>query len=371
LRVGGARILGIGGVFQEPRRRPQGAEAEDMPHLMEDHRLQRAVGLERQHVGLVEGHPADHGEIARHPHETRAGLPQNAVLPIDFLDGDEDDQVVERALGLGIVAAGVRRQRLVHVGEIAGHETLPPELGLRESEELSVAVVAEIPDGDVVAAGGGRGSEELHRVAVDVRTFDIRRKGIDAGRSQPPGAHARDSVGAGSLDLAGYRAAPAAGREAHPDARHGNVAAIANLDCRRGRHRGSGKGGLPIPLEHLERGNGGHDLRRRRTHRARRRAHLGGAGRLADEQSARAHRHDFRIVRLPDDRGIRHRIAVLVQDGRRELNILSYGIQGDIGGAQRDLGGNPGLGVSAAAARDDEEQRERPAAVKLPTPWPR
>src|SRR2546427_13077678 len=72
---------------------PDCAEAEHVPHFMQDYQLELVVRVESRDVGGVEVHETDEGQFARRPDVARAGLPQDLPGPVDRIQGHKDDDI--------------------------------------------------------------------------------------------------------------------------------------------------------------------------------------------------------------------------------------------------------------------------------------
>ena len=158
---------------------------------MEDDAGERAFLFQRLHVVLVELHPTDDGQFAEFgdhvavvPDEAGARLAEDIAHAIDGLEGDEDGHVVEGAVRGRVVAALAGGEVLVDVRQVPGDDAFPPELRLGEREQLVAGVLAQVADGDVVAADVGRRGQELERLIDRVRTFDRGRQMVYSSRSQ-------------------------------------------------------------------------------------------------------------------------------------------------------------------------------------------
>jgi hypothetical protein len=95
-------------------------------------------------------------------------------------------EIVEGAVECRIVAALVGADTAGHVLHVTGDEALPAQLRLGEGDQLRAGVVAEVADGDVIAAGLGGGGEELDRLVGHLRAIDVRRQPVQARRAQAP-----------------------------------------------------------------------------------------------------------------------------------------------------------------------------------------
>ena len=190
------------------------------------------------------------------PDEAGARLAEDAPHAVDVLDGDEDGHVVEGAVGGRVVAALVGGEVLVDIRHVPGDDAFPPELRLGKREQLVAGVLAQVVDGDVVAADVGRRGQELEWLIDRVRTFDRGRQMVYSSRSQDPGAHSRDAVGVGLLDLVGDRSAAAGDLEPDPHVRDRLVLGVGHPDRRRRGYGLTGGSRLTVPVGDLERGGG-------------------------------------------------------------------------------------------------------------------
>ena len=124
---------------------PKGPEPDHVRHLMEDGALQMAVGLEAVHVAEVEEHHPNRRKRVVHANLARPGASEDAGRPVDFLDLDIDQQVVDHPVTGDVLRNVVPREAIIEGGlaqrapaEVPRDRALPELFGLLEGLALRV-----------------------------------------------------------------------------------------------------------------------------------------------------------------------------------------------------------------------------------------
>ena len=140
------------GPGEQPERLPDRADPQDVPHLVRDHVVQRAVGFHRGQVGRVELHHAVDRQRGVAADVVGPGLAEDAAGPVDRHRLGVDQEVIHQD------------SLVIGVGQVADDDLLPPRRGPVEGQLLRRRQPRG-PDDDVegprriggvaVGAGGG------------------------------------------------------------------------------------------------------------------------------------------------------------------------------------------------------------------------